>query len=75
VVPQLGGIQLVIATRDDDRLLARRAREAGLDVQALSDWRMQSRGEGGLLVSFTNLTSPEMAADLVRQLRQAIGGK
>lgn len=45
VVPQLGGIQLVIATRDDDRLLARRAREAGLDVQALSDWRMQSRGE------------------------------
>ncbi|VDR25265.1 HTH-type transcriptional regulatory protein gabR [Raoultella terrigena] len=75
VVPQLGGIQLVIATRGDDRLLARRAREAGLDVQALSDWRMQSRGEGGLLVSFTNLTSPEMAADLVRQLRLAIGEK
>ena len=51
------------------------AKGLGLDVQALSDWRMQSRGEGGLLVSFTNLTSPEMAADLVRQLRQAIGGK
>lgn len=74
VVPQLGGIQLVIATRGDDRLLARRAREAGLDVQALSDWRMQSRGEGGLLVSFTNLTSPEMAAALVHQLRQAVRG-
>ncbi len=30
----------------DDRALAVKARQAGLSVQALSDWRMQSRGEG-----------------------------
>ena len=44
VVPQLGGIQLVITVNGDDRALAVKARQAGLSVQALSDWRMQSRG-------------------------------
>jgi GntR family transcriptional regulator/MocR family aminotransferase len=44
--PSAGGIQLVIAVNGDDRALAK-ARQAGLAVQALSDWRMQSRGEGG----------------------------
>ncbi len=41
------GIQLVITVNGDDRALAVKARQAGLSVQALSDWRMQSRGEGG----------------------------
>ena len=72
VVPQLGGIQLVIAVNGDDRALAQKARQAGLSVQALSDWRMQSRGEGGLLVSFTNLTSPAMATEVVGKLNVAL---
>ncbi|HFP9406958.1 TPA: PLP-dependent aminotransferase family protein [Raoultella planticola] len=72
VVPQLGGIQLVITVNGDDRALAVKARQAGLSVQALSDWRMQSRGEGGLLVSFTNLTSMAMATEAVRLLKAAL---
>lgn len=72
VVPQLGGIQLVITVNSDDRALALKARQAGLSVQALSDWRIQSRGEGGLLVSFTNLTSRAMATEAVRQLKVAL---
>lgn len=72
VVPQLGGIQLVITVNGDDRALAVKARQAGLSVQALSDWRMQSRGEGGLLVSFTNLTSMAMATETVRLLKVAL---
>lgn len=72
VVPQLGGIQLVITVNGDDRALAVKARQTGLSVQALSDWRMQSRGEGGLLVSFTNLTSMAMATEAVRLLKVAL---
>ncbi|HHW3953420.1 TPA: PLP-dependent aminotransferase family protein [Raoultella planticola] len=72
VVPQLGGIQLVITVNGDDRALAVKARQTGLSVQALSDWRMQSRGEGGLLVSFTNLTSMAMATEAVRLLKEAL---
>ncbi|WP_434639172.1 PLP-dependent aminotransferase family protein [Klebsiella sp. I138] len=72
VVAQLGGIQLVITVNGDDRELALKARQAGLAAQALSDWRMHSRGEGGLLVSFTNLTSMEMATEVVRQLNVAL---
>ncbi len=58
VTPQLGGIQLVMSVSGDDRLLARRAVVAGLAVQALSDWRIRHAGEGGLLMSFTNIRSP-----------------
>ena len=57
----------------DDRLLAQRAVAAGLAVQALSDWRMRHAGEGGLLMSFTNIRSPAMAGALARRLREAIG--
>lgn len=72
VVPQAGGIQMVVRVDGDDRQLALRGRQAGLAVQALSDWRMDSRGEGGLLMSFTNLTSAEMANDAVRKLYAAL---
>lgn len=72
VVPQAGGIQMVVRVKDDDRQLALRGRQAGLAVQALSDWRINSRGEGGLLMSFTNLTSAEMAREVVRKLRLAL---
>ncbi len=72
VVPQAGGIQLVMRVKGDDRALVARARAAGLAVQALSDWRTISKGEGGILMSFTNVVSPEMARRYARQLRQAI---
>ncbi len=72
VVPQAGGIQMVVRVDGDDRQLALRGRQAGLAVQALSDWRMDSRGQGGLLMSFTNLTSVEMANDAVRKLYAAL---
>ncbi|STV87122.1 transcriptional regulator [Klebsiella michiganensis] len=72
VVPQAGGIQMVVRVAGDDRPLAQRARRAGLAVQALSDWRMETRGEGGLIMSFTNLTSAEMANQAVRKLYVAL---
>lgn len=72
VVPQSGGIHLVMAVKGNDREQARRCQRAGLAVQALSDWRMLSRGEGGLLMSFTNITSAVMAREVVGELKQAL---
>ncbi|HGL4146147.1 TPA: PLP-dependent aminotransferase family protein [Citrobacter koseri] len=72
VVPQEGGIQLVVAVDADDRLLTAKANQAGLAVQALSRWRLKSEGRGGLLLSFINITSAEMAKQVARQLREAI---
>ncbi|WMY76648.1 PLP-dependent aminotransferase family protein [Buttiauxella selenatireducens] len=72
VVPQAGGIQLVMRVRGDEREWVAKAREVGLAVQALSDWRMVSKGEGGILMSFTNLTSPSLARQAAKQLREAI---
>lgn len=75
VVPQAGGIQMVVRVSGDDRQLALRGRQAGLAIQALSDWRMDSRGEGALLMSFTNLTSAEMAGEVVRKLTRALASQ
>lgn len=75
VVPQAGGIQMVVRLSGDDRQLALRGRQAGLAIQALSDWRMDSRGEGALLMSFTNLTSAEMAGEVVRKLTRALASQ
>ncbi|MCS5945222.1 hypothetical protein LNP25_01435 [Klebsiella variicola subsp. variicola] len=41
-------------------------------MQALSDWRLRHAGEGGLLMSFTNIRSAAMADALARRLREAI---
>lgn len=73
VVPQEGGIQLVIAVKEDDVALVEEANRAGLAVQALSRWRINSVGQGGLLLSFTNISSAEMAERVAKRLRQAIG--
>jgi len=72
VVPQQGGIQLVMSVDGDCRELARRGRQARLAVQALSDWRINSRGESGLLMSFTNISSLAMAQQQAKMLYQAI---
>ncbi|MNI43350.1 HTH-type transcriptional regulatory protein GabR [compost metagenome] len=72
VVPQQGGIQLVISVSGEDTALVRKANQAGLAVQALSQWRITSTGEGGILLSFTNIPSVEIARQAARQLRLAI---
>jgi GntR family transcriptional regulator/MocR family aminotransferase len=72
VVPQAGGIQLVMRVEGNDREWVARARAAGLAVQALSDWRMVAKDEGGILMSFTNVASEQMAQRYAAQLRQAI---
>ena len=72
VVAQEGGIQLVIAIKGDDVALVHKANEAGLAVQALCRWRLKTTGEGGILMSFTNITSAEMAQDVAKRLRLAI---
>lgn len=41
-------------------------------VQALSDWRIRSSGEGGLLLSFTNIVNEGMARQVAQQLRKAL---
>lgn len=72
VVPQAGGIQLVIVVKGDDVAMADKANRAGLAVQALSRWRLKVVGEGGLLLSFTNISSAEMAEQVAKRLRQAM---
>ncbi|WP_213133438.1 MocR-like pyridoxine biosynthesis transcription factor PdxR [Citrobacter sp. FP75] len=72
VVPQEGGIQLVMSVTGEDTALVRKANQAGLAVQALSQWRITSTGKGGILLSFTNIHSAEMARQAARQLRLAI---
>lgn len=61
----------MIAVEGDDIAPVRKANEAGLAVQALSRWRVKSSGQGGMLLSFTNITSPEMASQVVQRLRRA----
>ncbi|EFN9757396.1 PLP-dependent aminotransferase family protein [Escherichia marmotae] len=72
VVPQKGGIQMVISMMGDDIAYARKANAAGLAVQALSTWRIRSTGKGGLLLSFTNIVSESMAQQVAQQLRDAL---
>ncbi|WP_189624006.1 MocR-like pyridoxine biosynthesis transcription factor PdxR [Pseudocitrobacter faecalis] len=72
VVAQQGGIQLVVNISGDDRLQARRARDAGLAVQALNDWRTNGDGTSGLIMSFTNITSQSMANEQVSALKLAL---
>lgn len=72
VTLQKGGIQLVIEVEGDDKAQVAKANQAGLAVQALSRWRVVSSGKGGILLSFTNITSAGMAKQVAWQLRQAI---
>ncbi|MEB4674256.1 PLP-dependent aminotransferase family protein [Enterobacteriaceae bacterium G50] len=72
VAAQQGGIQLVVNIAGDDRRQARRARDAGLAVQAVNDWRMVETGASGLIMSFTNITSQAMANEQVVALKRAL---
>jgi GntR family transcriptional regulator/MocR family aminotransferase len=69
-----GGMHLVVRlrTRLGDRELARRAREAGLNCQPLSDrYAKPQRVQRGLLMGFTNVASFAQARDIARRLRDA----
>jgi len=68
VVSQHGGIQLVVDIDGDDRAIVARAQQRGLAVQALSDWHSTQPGRSGILMSFTNITSAEMAMQWVGRL-------
>lgn len=71
VQPQAGGIHVLarIGAGRNDRALATAAQARGLGLQALSNWRMGRAGRGGLLMGFTNFSTPEMAVAAVRGLR------
>lgn len=72
VKKQLGGIQMVIDTHSDDKELVLRANKAGLAVDALSDWRIQHAGPGGILLGFTHVSSFKMAQDDAALLHKVI---
>ena len=70
VRPQAGGMHVLadLQTAQDDRALAAAAQAGGLSVQALSDWRLRTRGPGGLLMGFTNVATAGAAVAEVQRL-------
>ncbi|SEO92343.1 GntR family transcriptional regulator / MocR family aminotransferase [Luteibacter sp. UNC138MFCol5.1] len=67
VQPQAGGLHVLahLKARRNDRPIASAARANGMDVQALSDWRLTPSVEGGLLMGFANFGSADEARDAV----------
>ncbi len=63
---------MVIKLAGNDVTFVHKANAAGLAVQALSDWRIRSSEDGGLLLSFTNIVSESMARQVAQQLRSAL---
>jgi GntR family transcriptional regulator/MocR family aminotransferase len=69
-----GGMHLIVRWRSSirDTELARKAREAGLAVEALSTRAIRHECGGGLLLGFTNIAEAE-SLNMCRRLEQAIG--
>jgi len=74
VQPQAGGIHVLahLNAGENDKALAEMAQAHGLAVQALSDWRMRSAQQGGLLMGFAGFSTQDQAAASVRQLSAAL---
>ena len=74
IQPQAGGIHVLALFhgREDDRALAARAQARGLAVQALSDWRLRTSAQTGLLMGFTNIASRQMAEQLASALHASL---
>jgi GntR family transcriptional regulator/MocR family aminotransferase len=70
-----GGMHLLVDVREDldDVGMARRAREAGFAVHALTAWRNGVPGRRGLLMGFTNVRDEAEARRLVADLVGALG--
>lgn len=72
--PQAGGIQLLARLEPgvDDQACAAAAQTQGLAVQALSDWCQHPPAQGGLLMGFTNMPTPQVAQEQVQRLYRAL---
>ncbi|MBZ9781903.1 PLP-dependent aminotransferase family protein [Pseudomonas sp. REP124] len=73
---QVGGMHLILrlAPGMDDRAIALRAREAGLSIQALSNWYASTPAAQGLLLGFTNVKDQAHALELARRLEKVMQG-
>ncbi|MGE7957249.1 PLP-dependent aminotransferase family protein [Pseudomonas sp. NPDC089530] len=67
-----GGMHLLARLAQDDQALVQRAREAGLGLQALSNWCLQARPGNGLLLGFTNVLDPSMASQWAQRLARVM---
>lgn len=67
---QKSGMHLIVLPNIDvdDITLALMAREAGFGIHALSEWSVHTSRKG-LLIGFTNITSPESASALALRLK------
>jgi GntR family transcriptional regulator/MocR family aminotransferase len=72
VDPQAGGMHIIVrlASKYDDRIIADRAQNAGLTVQALSRWYAGPETSKGLLLGFTNVQNEAQAADFAGRLHK-----
>jgi len=71
---QAGGMHVLaqLRGRQDDKALVAAARDHGLAIQALSQWRVREGGPGGLLMGFANFATADAAASAVACLAQAL---
>jgi GntR family transcriptional regulator/MocR family aminotransferase len=71
---QAGGMHLLayLEAGERDKVWADKALMAGLSIQALSSWRQSITGEPGIMLGFTNVSSPEHAQILAERLRFAV---
>ncbi|MCF7532294.1 PLP-dependent aminotransferase family protein [Pseudomonas sp. P2498] len=72
----VGGMHLVARLNPsaDDQAISQRAKDAGLRVEALSNWYLTPTAERGLLLSFTNVVDKQQAEQMVVRLAQVIRG-
>ncbi|MEE4662849.1 MocR-like pyridoxine biosynthesis transcription factor PdxR [Pseudomonas viridiflava] len=70
---QAGGMHLVVFPRDgDDQAISQRSRSFGLAIEPLSRWYLQTPPRQGLVICFTNVTSPEQAKEVASQLAHVL---
>jgi GntR family transcriptional regulator/MocR family aminotransferase len=67
---QPGGMHLILRLPGplSDRELVARMQAAGLYAEALADWAMRRKRDAGVLVGFTNVTTPSMVEALGRRI-------
>ena len=66
---QAGGMHVLAQLHEGcDVDIARRAEQAGIAVQPLSQWYLEGKGRQGLLMGFTNVASAGQAAALAQRL-------
>ncbi|WP_065761498.1 PLP-dependent aminotransferase family protein [Pseudomonas defluvii] len=68
---QAGGMHVVAGLCDgDDVKLAQRARAAGIAIEPLSRWYLETMPRQGLVLGFTNIASADQASAVARRLAQ-----